>query len=156
MEPWLDSLSEDWKSEHSSTSLSLPRSTPQSSQHGSVVSDSSHRQMSHRAQNNSKWSTSGKYLRSRPLQSTPALKGSSVLEEQNPSKLNIVAHKSAAANTESRKSRLVTTLPRRPSRALSDSAQSVQHYTLHKRSTRALGGDDTPEWKIRLARGEDV
>jgi Leucine-rich repeat (LRR) protein len=156
MEPWLDSLSEDWNSEHNSTSLSLPHSTTQLTQHGSTISDASQRQTPHLTQNNSKWSSNGRYLHSRSLRTTSALKGSPVLVEQNPSKFNVTAHKSAAGNTESQKKRLVTTLPRRASGALSDSAQSVQHYTLHKRSTSALDGHDIPEWKRRLARGEDV
>jgi Leucine-rich repeat (LRR) protein len=156
MEPWLDSLSEDWKSEHNSSSLSLPNPTPQFSKPGSVASNVSQSRIPHLAQNRSKSSTNGKYLRSRSLRGTPPLEDSPVLVEQNLSKLNIAAKQPVTATSESQRKLRTTALPRRASSALSDSAQSVQHYTLQNRSTRALEGDDIPEWKRRLARGEDI
>lgn len=82
--------------------------------------------------------------------------GSPVLVEQNPSKLNVAAQKSTTTAPDSQRKFHAATLPRRASSVLSDSLQSVQHHTVHDRSTRALQDDDIPEWKRRLARGEDI
>ena len=156
MEPWLDSLSEDWKSEHNSSSLSLPNPTPQCSRPGSVASNASQTRIPHLAQTHAKSGTKAKYLRSRSVRGTPPLKGSTVLVEQHPSKLNVAAQQSRASTSESQRKLHTTTLPRRASSALSDAAQSVQRYTLNNRSSRALLDDDILEWKRRLARGEDI
>ena len=156
MEPWLDSLSEDWKSEHNSSSLSLPSRTLEYSRRGSVSSNTTQSRIPHLAQHRSKGSTNGIYLRSRSLRGNSSLKGSPILTEHNPSKLNVAAQLPVSAASVSQRKLRATTLPRRASTALSDSIQSVQHYTLHTGSTRALEDDNIPEWKRRLACGEDV
>jgi protein NUD1 len=156
MEPWLDSLSEDWKSEHNSSSLSFPNQTPPCSRPGSISSNASASRIPHLALNHSKSTSNGKYLRSRSLRGTPPFKNPPALAEQNPSKLNVTAQQSTTTTFESQRKHHATALPRRASSVLSDSAQSVQHYTLPKTSTLALDDDDIPEWKRRLARGEEI
>ena len=156
MEPWLDSLSEDWQSEHHSSSLSLPQRTPDRSRPGSVASNVPQSRIPHLAQYHSKNSTNGKYLRSRSLRGNNSFRGSTVLTEQKPSKLNVAAQSPTSVTSESQTKLRATTLPRRTSTALSDSVQSVQHHTLHTEPTRALKDDYTPEWKRRLAEGEDI
>ena len=156
MEPWLDSLSEDWKSEHNSSSLSFPNQTPPCSRPGSISSNASPSRIPHLALNCSKSSSNGKYLRSRSLRGTPPFQNPPVLAEQNSSKLNVTAQQSTTTTVESQRKHHATALSRRASSALSDSAQSVQHYTLAKRSTLALDDDNIPEWKRRLARGEEI
>src|SRR5277367_5556241 len=156
MEPWLDSLSEDWKSEHNSSSLSFPNPTPPCSRPGSISSDASPSRIPHLALNRSKSSSNGKYLRSRSLRGTPPFKDPPVLVEQNPSRLNVAAQQSTTTTSESQRKHHATALPRRASSVLSDSVQSVQHYTLPNKSTLTLNDDDIPEWKRRLARGEEI
>jgi hypothetical protein len=156
MEPWLDSLSEDWKSEHNSSSVSLPNQSPPCSRPGSISSNANPSRIPHFALNRSKGSSNSKYLRSRSLRGTPPFTNSPVLAEQNPSKRNVTAQQSTATTSESQRKDHATALPRRASSVLSDSVQSVQHYTLPNRSTLALNDDNVPEWKRRLARGEEI
>ena len=156
MEPWLDSLSEDWQSEHNSSSLSLRHRTPDYSRPGSVASNLTQSRIPHLAQYHSKNRANGKYLRSRSSQGNKPLGGSTVLSEQKPSKLNVAAQSPMSVTSESQTKLRATTLPRRGSIAPSDSVQSVQHHTLHTEPARVLQDDDAPEWKRRLAKGEDI
>jgi Leucine-rich repeat (LRR) protein len=90
------------------------------------------------------------------LRGTPPFKDPPVLAEQNLSRLNVAAQQSTTTTSESQRKHHATALPRRPSSVLSDSIQSVQHYTLPNKSTLSLNDDDIPEWKRRLARGEEI
>ncbi|KAJ9496514.1 Protein nud1 [Exophiala xenobiotica] len=141
MEPWLDSLSEDWKSEQQSSSPAPSLSS--SLQDGSVVLSRSQSRIPHLAKNMRKESTTGSFLRHRSQRSQTRANGESILRERSASNLNLPP--AIGSNK-------YTSLPRRPSSAFSESQNSVQHHTLNEKPASA----ETPDWKSRLANGEDV
>ncbi|EXJ55180.1 hypothetical protein A1O7_08106 [Cladophialophora yegresii CBS 114405] len=141
MEPWLDSLSEDWKSEQRSSSP-VP-SLPSSRIHGSVVLSSSQSRIPHLANNMRQDSTTGSFLRHRSTHGRARQSGRPILRERSASKLNLPATFG---------SQKTSSLPRRTSSAFSESQNSVQHHSVREKATLA----ETPEWKKRLAAGEDV
>jgi len=65
---------------------------------------------------------------------------------------NALSERSPASLNAMSKPRVPSTIPRRASSALSDSQNSVQHYTINK-STKV---DETPEWKRRLKEGNNL
>lgn len=144
-QPWLDSLSEDWNSE--------PRSSPPGSLSSRnnvsrrVSSNFSQSRIPHLAHNMRHGSNSG-YLKPRSTRGIARMKENAALSERSPSSLN-TAPKSPSSTG---KRQISVTLPRRPSSALFESQNSVQHYTVDKSSKV----QDTPEWKRRLQVGDDV
>ncbi|KIW21336.1 hypothetical protein PV08_01916 [Exophiala spinifera] len=141
MEPWLDSLSEDWKSEHHSSS---PVPSLSSSRHNGNSSFSrSQSRIPHLAKNMRKESTTGSFLRHRSQRSHSRADGEPILRERSASSLNL-----PPANGSSK----FTSLPRRPSSVFSESQNSVQHHTMNEMPASA----ETPEWKRRLINGEDI
>ena len=98
-----------------------------------------------------KTSDNTKFLRSRSLRGQE----SPVLTEHTPSKLNIAAQQILNLDAGPHKKVEASTLPRRASSVLSGSLKSVQHHTLHGVNAYDQAAD-TPEWRRRLARGEDV
>ena len=154
MEPWLDSLSEDWGSERHDDSMSLPSGTPQRSQQDSVRSTASRSKIPHLLQHGTTSSGGGKYLNSR--RGLARSKTTSVLVESTASRLNSSVrqdfNKSTISEGENGTSRL-----RRPSTAFSGSLNSVMHNTVAARPRTSESENTTmPEWKRRLAAGEDV
>ncbi|EXJ78559.1 hypothetical protein A1O1_08960 [Capronia coronata CBS 617.96] len=141
MEPWLDSLSEDWKSEHQSSSPAPLRSS--SRQDGSISLSRSQSRIPHLAKNMRKDSSTGSFLRHRSSRGQARANGDSILRERSASSLNTPGQSASHKHT---------SLPRRPSSPFSDSQNSVQHYSVHEQPAV----DETPEWKRRLAKGEDV
>lgn len=141
MEPWLDSLSEDWKSEQQSSSPAPSLSS--SRQDGSVALSRSQSRIPHLAKNMRKESTAGSFLRHRSQRSQTRATGEPILHERSASSLNLPP--AVGSNK-------YTNLPRRPSSAFSESQNSVQHYTINEKPASA----ETPDWKRRLANGEDV
>jgi protein NUD1 len=144
-EPWLDSLSDEWASSKHSSSPVYSTVNPQS-RAGSRAGDLSQSRIPHLSQNNSQSSRNGSFLRPRSSKGLARAQTSPVLGEQTSSKSNVVAQ---MANLDGR-----STLPRRASSAFSGSLNSVQHHTAQKRSS--IGDENIPEWKRRLARGEDI
>jgi protein NUD1 len=144
MEPWLDSLSEDWKSDHHSYSPAPSISSQQ--KRSSIGSTKSQSRIPHLAQNIRKESSSG-FLRPRSTRGLARSRNEPILTERSASSLNV-----PPPNNGSQKRLSVSTLPRRTSGAYSDSVNSVQHHTIHERPNDT----DTPDWKRRLANGEDV
>ncbi|ERF68295.1 hypothetical protein EPUS_02751 [Endocarpon pusillum Z07020] len=145
MEPWLDSLSDEWASHKNSSSPGNSKDTPQS-RASSRASNASQSRIPHLTQNYSQSSRKGSFLRPRSSHGLTRAQTSPILAEQTSSKLNVVAQK---GDTNGR-----STLPRRASSAFSGSVNSVQHHTIQHKST--VGDENTPEWKRRLARGEDI
>ncbi|ETI20731.1 hypothetical protein G647_07073 [Cladophialophora carrionii CBS 160.54] len=141
MEPWLDSLSEDWKSEQRSSSPAPSLSG--SHHHGSVALSRSQSRIPHLANNMRKDSTIGSFLRHRSTHGRARQKSHSILRERSASSLNLPAALGSQKNS---------SLPRRASSAFSESQNSVQHHSVREKATLA----ETPEWKKRLAAGEDV
>ncbi len=140
MEPWLDSLSEDWKSEHRSSSPAPSLSS--SRQQGSIASRSSSR-IPHLANNIRKNSTTGSFLRHRSSYGKARQTNHSILRERSASNLNLPPASGSQKHS---------SLPRRTSNAFSESQNSVQHHSVREKSTLA----ETPEWKKRLAVGEEL
>ena len=145
MEPWLDSLSDEWASNKNSSSPGNSNGTPQS-RASSRASNTSQSRIPHLTQNYSQTSRNGSFLRPRSSKGLARAQTSPILAEQTSSKLNVVAQKADANGR--------PTIPRRASSAFSGSVSSVQHHTIQHRS--AVGDENTPEWKRRLARGEDI
>jgi protein NUD1 len=145
MEPWLDSLSDEWNSNKQSSSPSHSSGTP-NSRASSRASNSSQSRIPHLTQNYSQSSRNGSFLRPRSSKGLARSNTSPVLAERTSSKLNVVAQKGNGAGR--------STIPRRASTAFSGSINSVQHHTIRERST--VEDENTPEWKRRLARGEDI
>ena len=143
MEPWLDSLSEDWKSEHHSSSPAPSFSS--SRQHGSVALSRSQSRIPHLANNMRKDSTTSSFLKHRSTYGKARQNSQPILRERSASSLNLPA----AAGSQK-----TSSLPRRTSNAFSESQDSVQHHSIREKPTLA----ETPdwEWKRRLATGEDV
>ncbi|KAI1608097.1 hypothetical protein EDD36DRAFT_448674 [Exophiala viscosa] len=141
MEPWLDSLSEDWKSEHQSSSPAPSFSSSQQS--GSIALSHSQSRIPHLARNMRKESGTGSFLRHRSSKGQARVNGEPILRERSASSLNVPY---------SLGSQKYTSLPRRPSSAFSESQNSVQHHTLDEKPTLL----ETPEWKRRLANSENV
>lgn len=142
MEPWLDSLSEDWKSEHQSSSPapSLASSRRQSS----ILLSQSQSRIPHLARNIRKESSSsGSFLRHRSTRGKAATNAEPILKERSASSLNLPPPLSSYKQS---------SLPRRPSSAFSESQNSVQHYSVREKQIDA----ETPEWKRRLVQGEDL
>jgi hypothetical protein len=162
MEPWLDSLSEDWDSQPRD-SPSLPSKTP------SLPSDdlsfaSQQSRLPRSTKNSLGASKANRFLRTRSAKAAQGAEGAAaVLSEQSFSKLNVAAQHTW--NKADSKSSRRSSLPRASSRAPSEaSLGSVQHHTLqHPSSLResvvrdggAVGGE-TPEWKRRLIHGEGI
>ena len=142
-EPWMDSLSEDWKSEHLSSSPAPSISSQQ--KRSSIAPSKSQSRIPHLAQNVRKDSNSG-FLRPRSTRGLARSRTDPVLSERSASSLNV-----PPPNSNSQKRSNASTLPRRASSVYSDSLNSVQH-TVHER----LNDTDPPEWKRRLAKGDDV
>lgn len=140
MEPWLDSLSEDWKSEHRSSSPAP--SFASSQQNGSVALSRSQSRIPHLANNIRKDSTTGSFLRHRSTHGKARQSSHSILRERSASSLNLPA----AAGSQK-----YSSLPRRTSNTFSESQNSVQHHSVRETSTV-----ETPEWKRRLVAGEDI
>ncbi|KIW94135.1 uncharacterized protein Z519_05451 [Cladophialophora bantiana CBS 173.52] len=130
MEPWLDSLSEDWKSEHRSSSPAPSLNHSQS-------------RIPHLANNIRKDSSVGSFLRHRSTRGQARQSAQSILRERSASSLNL------PAASDSQK---YSSLPRRTSNTFSESQNSVQHHSIHEKPSLA----ETPEWKRRLAAGEDI
>ncbi|SLM36745.1 hypothetical protein LPUS_06401, partial [Lasallia pustulata] len=142
-EPWLDSLSEEWVSEHQS---SPPAASISSRRHGSGALNISQSRIPHLAQNMQK-DSSGPFLKHRSSRSLSRSKTEPVLTERSASSLNL-----PPLQNWSQKRMSVSTLPRRTSAAFSDSQNSVQHYSVRGSVNKA----DTPEWKKKLGQGEHV
>lgn len=87
-------------------------------------------------------SSNGSFLRPRSTRGIARQKENHALTERTASSLNAMPQSPAEA---SRKS-----VPRKASDALSDSQNSVQHYTIERSA-----GAETPEWKKRLRVGEE-
>ena len=145
MEPWLDSLSDEWASNKQSSSPGNPSLTPESRASSRARNHSSSR-IPHLSQNHSQSSRDGSFLRPRSSKGLARSQNSPVLAERTSSRLNVVAQKANVAGP--------STIPRKVSSAFSGSVNSVQHHTLPHRS--GLGDENTPEWKRRLAHGEDI
>ena len=145
MEPWLDSLTEDWASNQASSSPAASLSSQQKrSSNGSSKSQS---RIPHLAQSIRKESSGG-FLRPRSSRGLARSRNSEpILTERSASSLNV-----PPPATGSQKRPGASTLPRRASTAFSDSQNSVQHHTIHERP----GDTNTPEWKRRIVNGEDV
>jgi len=141
----MDSLSEDWVSEKRSSSPAPPASSRRQS--GSVASLRSQSRIPHLAENFKRDSSIG-YLKPRSSRGLARSQTAPILGERTPSSLNVPAPQQGS----SYKHHAASTLPRRPSSAFSDSQTSVQHHTLSK----SVKDNDTPDWKRRLANGEDV
>ncbi|KAL2438346.1 Septation initiation network scaffold protein cdc11 [Exophiala dermatitidis] len=141
MEPWLDSLSEDWKSEHRSSSPA-PSLSSSRQNHSSILSRSQSR-IPHLAKNMRKDSSSGSFLRHRSTRGQARQNSESILRERSASSLNMPPQSGSQKQT---------SLPRRPSSAFSESQNSVQHHSIHEKPA----ADQTPEWKRRLIHGEDL
>ena len=144
-EPWLDSLSEDWKSEHFSSSPS----TAASSRRASLKASQS--RIPHLRHSLRKESSSSGHLKLRSQRGLARSHTAPALSERSPSSLNAqnkqhvqFAEKTAEAST----------LPRRASSVFSDSQNSVQHYSL--KQSRKEKKHDTPEWKRRVIGGTDA
>ncbi|KAL9625170.1 MAG: hypothetical protein Q9160_000571 [Pyrenula sp. 1 TL-2023] len=160
MEPWLDSLSEDWNSDHQSSSLSLPHGSPNDLLPSSLQGSHSRSRIPRIPSAHAQGSVRDNYLRPRSRKGLARSKTSPVLGEQSSSQLNVAAHlteyqsknslhaKNKNNDTHSRND--VVSLPRRMSAAFSDSQQSVQHHTIHE-SAKGRNKGDTLEWKRRLA-----
>ncbi len=144
MEPWLDSLTEDWKSDHHSSSPGVSLSSQP--KRGSISSSKIHSRIPHLAQNLRKES-SGSFLRPRSTRGLAKSRNEPILTERSASSLNV-----PPPPTGSQKRLSISTLPRRASSTFSDSLNSVQHHTVHER----LNDANTPEWKRRIVNGEDV
>ncbi|EXJ56325.1 uncharacterized protein A1O5_12592 [Cladophialophora psammophila CBS 110553] len=130
MEPWLDSLSEDWKSEHRSSSPAPSLNRSQS-------------RIPHLANNIRKDSSAGSFLRHRSTRGQARQSAQSILRERSASRLNL------PAASDSQK---YSSLPRRTSNTFSESQNSVQHHSIREKPSLV----ETPEWKRRLAAGEDI
>ncbi|KIY01790.1 uncharacterized protein Z520_01928 [Fonsecaea multimorphosa CBS 102226] len=141
MEPWLDSLSEDWKSEHRSSSPAPSLSS--NPQHGSVALGRSQSRIPHLANNIRKDSSAGSFLRHRSTRGQARQSSKSILRERSASSLNLPAVSGSQKHS---------SLPRRTSSAFSESQNSVQHHSVREKPSLA----ETPEWKRRLVAGEDV
>lgn len=150
MEPWLDSLSEDWKSEPRSSSPAP--SLPLRRQRGSLsLSSSSQSRIPHLANSMRKDSatstrrdsTTGTFLRLRSTKGKAKSRGEPALQERTPSSLNALGPSG---------SHRYPSLPRRTSSVFSDSQNSVQHHSVRE----PLSDAETPEWKKRLVKGEDL
>ncbi|OAL40467.1 hypothetical protein AYO20_00203 [Fonsecaea nubica] len=141
MEPWLDSLSEDWKSEHRSSSPAL--SLASNPQQGSVALSHSQSRIPHLANNIRKESSNGSFLRHRSSRGQARQSSKSILRERSASSLNLPNALSSQKQS---------SLPRRTSSVFSDSQNSVQHHSIHEKPSLA----ETPEWKRRLVAGEDI
>ncbi|KAK4943080.1 Protein nud1 [Elasticomyces elasticus] len=141
MEPWLDSLSEDWKSEHQSSSPAPSLSS--SHQSGSIALSRSQSRIPHLARNMRKESGTGSFLRHRSTKGQARVNGEPILRERSASSLNVPYSLGSVK---------YNSLPRRPSSAFSESQNSVQHHTLDEKPDLA----ETPEWKRRLGNGEDI
>ena len=144
MEPWLDSLSDEWVSQPRSSS---PAGSVTSRQlRSSVGSTNSYSRIPHLAQNIRRESHGG-FLKPRSQRGLARTRTDPVLTERSASSLNL-----PPPNSGSQKRANTSTLPRRTSNTLSDSQNSVQHHSVAERST----ANDAPEWKKRLANGEKV
>ncbi|KAK5059785.1 hypothetical protein LTR84_009668 [Exophiala bonariae] len=153
MEPWLDSLSEDWKSEQRSSSPAP--SLPLRRQRGSLsLSQSSQSRIPHLANSMRKDSsnsinstrrdsTTGTYLRLRSTKGKAKSRGEPALQERTPSSLNALGPSGSHRQP---------SLPRRTSSVFSESQNSVQHHSVREPFSDA----ETPEWKKRLVKGEDL
>lgn len=141
MEPWLDSLSEDWKSEQRSSSPAP--SLPLRRQSGSISLSGSQSRIPHLANSIRKDSNNGSFLRLRSTRGKALSRGEPVLKERTPSSLNVLGPSG---------SQKYSSLPRRASSVFSDSQNSVQHHSVREQSIDA----ETPEWKKRLVKGEDL
>lgn len=139
MEPWLDSLSEDWKSEQRSSSPAS--SLPLRRQRGSTSLSSSQSRIPHLANSIRKDSTSGSFLRLRSTRGKAKARGEPALQERTPSSLNALGPSG---------SQRYSSLPRRASSVFSDSQNSVQHHSVREHPSDA----ETPEWKKRLVKGD--
>ena len=147
-EPWLDSLSEDWKSETQSSSphvesLSRPRSA-------SGLSTSRSR-IPHLQHSLRKESVGGGYLKPRSQRGLARTKTTPALSERSPSSLNVprVQDERRAADDDKLEA---STIPRRPSSAFSESQSSVKHLSLRK--SQSDHHRETPDWKKRLVQRE--
>lgn len=141
-EPWLDSLSEDWKSEHQSSS---PRSSVSSIQQGSVILSKSQSRIPHLAQSLRKDSSSGSFIKPRSSRGIARAKNESILSERSASSLNLPGSRVISQKRLSSTSRY-------PSSVFSESQNSVQHHSINVKPDL----DSIPEWKRRLANGEDI
>lgn len=139
MEPWLDSLSEDWKSDPQSSSPAP--SAASSRRQSSVALSHSQSRIPHLARNIRKESaSSGSFLRHRSTRGKALANSEPILKERSASSLNLPPAPSSKHSS----------LPRRPSSAFSESQNSVQHYSVRDKPVDA----ETPEWKRRLVQGE--
>lgn len=140
----MDGLSEEWNSE--------PRSSPPAT----IASRSNgSRQTSHNVSQsriphlaaNMRASSNGSFLRPRSTRGIARQKENAGLAERTASSLNVMPL-SPSDNAGKRLSS--TTIPDRSSSSLSDSPNSVQHYTIAKNEEA-----ETPEWKKKLRSGEE-
>lgn len=106
----------------------------------------------HLAHNMRNASNGGSFLKPRSSRGIARLRErtSNALTERSPASLNAMAM--ASSSPAASKGRLPSTIPRRASSALSDSQNSVQHYTINN-STNLV---ETPEWKRRLKEGNNI
>ncbi|KAL9113785.1 MAG: hypothetical protein Q9227_002230 [Pyrenula ochraceoflavens] len=168
IEPWLEDLDEDWKSERLSSSLSLPHSTPDVPSRASINSAASQSRIPRISKSSQEGSLKNNYLRPRSQRGLARSKKSSALSEHSPSQLNIANRQSENQSRKPSVSRenkggskpgnraSTSSLPRRASGAsFSHSLQSVQHNTLPD-TTRNRHEGGTPEWKKRLLNGQNA
>ena len=157
----MDSLSEDWVSQHNSSPPSLTsgsrlRTANGASGSAKIRPSTSKSRIPHLTQNRADNSINGKYLRPRSSQGAGRINTSPVLAEHTPSELNVAAQQGSAKISGSQKPTTASTLARRPSSVFSGSIQSIQHHTILDKPLFGGENNEVPEWKRRLARGEDV
>lgn len=154
MEPWLDSLSEDWEAEKHSTPGSLPTVTPRHSDGSSIVSPGSQSRIPRAGSQSLKGSSARpRYLKTRRGGPTHDGPSSPVLVEHSSSKLNVAAQRGSIPRNKSQG--IHTSIPRRVSSVFSDiSSHSVQYHTVELKPSKTGAKGDTPEWKKRLIHGE--
>ncbi|KAK5083474.1 Protein nud1 [Lithohypha guttulata] len=150
MEPWLDGLSEEWKSEHAPSS---PRSSMggRSNTSRQISSNGSQSRIPHLAHNIRNASNSS-FLKPRSSRGIARQKENNALGERSPSSLNALPISSPISGSKRRAPSTIP-LPRRSSSSsMSASQTSVQHHTMD----RSSGIHETPEWKKRLQAGTEL
>jgi protein NUD1 len=145
MEPWLDSLSDEWASNGPSSSPKPSSSSPPS-ETGSRTGVQSQSRIPRLPQNHSQRSVRASSLRPRPTIGLVRAETLPILTEQTSSQSNVAAYRAGLSGR--------STAPRKVSSAVSGSVNSIQHHTIAP--TARIGDENTPEWKRRLARGDDV
>ncbi|KAF8864794.1 hypothetical protein BDZ45DRAFT_573230, partial [Acephala macrosclerotiorum] len=138
---WLDSLSEDWISQHPSSGSPAP----------SLPSLANSTSSSTRAAS----SRIPKYNPQKQAWTTPNEGGNSPLSERSLNEHNIPLSQRSLRQPSKLREVTIGDRGRRLSRALSaSSTQSVQYHTVQHKSHSLSPHKETPEWKKRLLQGE--